>query len=114
MQISEELRGSVDVISLEGKLIGGEEVTALHSTIKSCLEDKTNKIIIDLKDLKWIGSVGIGILICCLTTVRNAGGELRLTGLSEKVDRLLLMTKLNHVFDVYPTIDKAVASFDVH
>ena len=106
--------GPVDVLSLSGKLMGGPEIIEIHSAIKATLEKKVNHIVIDLKDVKWMGSVGIGILICCLTTVRAAGGDLKLSGLSKKAESLLLMTNLDKVFEIYPKVDKAVNSFNIH
>lgn len=114
MQVREELRGNVDILSLHGKLMGAEDVNELHLAIKSCIEKRTNQIVVDLQDVNWMGSVGIGILICCLTTVRNAGGDLRLSGPSKKVLRLLKMTRLDGIFQMYPDTDQAVQSFDVH
>ena len=105
---------NVDVVSLTGKLISGPEVGELHSAIKSCLEERTNMIVINLEDMKWMGSVGIGILICCLTTVRNAGGDLKLAGLNDKIISLLATTKLDNVFEIYPTTKQAIESFINH
>ena len=106
--------GPVDVLSLSGKLMGGPEIGELHSAIKATLDKKVNHIVLDLKDVKWMGSVGIGILICCLTTVRHAGGDLKLSGLSKKAKSLLVMTRLNNVFETFPRVDSAVESFQKH
>jgi anti-sigma B factor antagonist len=113
MPIKEKLLGQVDVLSIQGRLMGGPETTEIHTAIKSALEKKVNHFVIDLKDVEWMGSVGIGILICCLTTVRNAGGELKLSGLSEKMMRLLMITKLEHVFEIHPQADQAAYSFNL-
>jgi anti-sigma B factor antagonist len=114
MEVKEQLIGDVGVISIEGNLKGGQEVMLLHSTIKKCLDDKLEKIVVNLKGVEWMGSVGIGILICCLTAVKNAGGDLRLCSLSNKVQDLLRITKLERIFDVYPDTQKAVESYVVH
>ncbi len=111
MKLKEKPRGKVSVVSLTGKIMGGPEIGEIHTAIKSSLENNMKQIVIDLKEVSWMGSVGIGILICCLTTVRNAGGELKLSGLSEKVVKILEITKLDHVFETYPGVDQAVASF---
>jgi len=112
MEVKEQLYGDVGVISIEGNLKGGQEVVSLHSTIKKCLENKTNKIVVDLKGVEWMGSVGIGILICCLTAVKNAGGDMRLSGLNAKIHELLRMTKLEKIFDIYPASQNAVESYN--
>jgi anti-anti-sigma factor len=114
MEVKEQLYGDVDVITIEGNLKGGQGVMSLHSTIKKCLDDKTDKIVIDLKGVEWMGSVGIGILICCLTAVKNAGGDMRLSGLNIKIQELLEITKLEKIFDIYPDAQNAVESYNVH
>jgi len=114
MEVKEQLVGDVNVISIEGNLKGGQEVMQLHSIIKKCMDDKIGKIVVDLKGVEWMGSVGIGILICCLTAVKNAGGDLRLSSLSNKVNDLLRITKLEKIFDVYPDIQNAVKSYGDH
>ena len=102
---------NVDIHLLSGKIMGGLETTEIHNAIKSSLDKKTNQIVIDLGEVTWMGSVGIGILICCLTTVRNAGGELKLSGMSGKIKKLLLMTKLDQVFEIFPESEQAANSF---
>jgi len=114
MEVKEQLYGDVDVISIEGNLKGGLEVAKLHSTIKGCLDNKTDKIVVDLKGVEWMGSVGIGILICCLTAVKNAGGDMRLSGLNNKIKELLRITKLENIFDIYPEAENAVESYNVN
>ena len=114
MEIKEELIGNVNVVYLEGSLKGGSEVNKLHGAIKGSLDRKSDKIVIDLKDVHWMGSVGIGILICCLTAVKNAGGEMKLSSLSDKVQDLLRITKLEKIFDIQPDAQQAADSFDTH
>ena len=111
MEIKEELSGSVSVFYLDGSLKGGSEVTKLHGVIKKSLDNKADKIVIDLKDVHWMGSVGIGILICCLTAVKNAGGDMKLSGLNDKIHDLLRMTKLEKIFEIYPDAESAASSF---
>ena len=113
MEVKEQLHGDVGVISIEGNLKGGHEVLSLHTTIKKYLDNKTEKIVVDLKGVEWMGSVGIGILICCLTAVKNAGGDLRLSGLNTKVHKLLQMTKLEKIFDIYSDSQNAVDSYNL-
>jgi anti-sigma B factor antagonist len=112
MELKEKIFGDVKVLYLDGSLKGGSEVTKLHGAIKGCLDEKTDKIVIDLKDVHWMGSVGIGILICCLTAVKNAGGDMKLSGLNEKIHDLLRMTKLEKIFEIYPDAESATSSFN--
>jgi anti-sigma B factor antagonist len=111
MEIKEELIGNVNIVFLEGSLKGGSEVSKLHGAIKNSLDNISDKIVIDLKDVHWMGSVGIGILICCLTAVKNAGGEMKLSSLSDKVWELLRITKLEKIFEIHPDPQTAASSF---
>jgi anti-sigma B factor antagonist len=111
MEIKEELFGNVNVVYLEGSLKGGSEVSKLHGAIKKSLDKKTDKIVVDLKDVHWMGSVGIGILICCLTAVKNAGGDMKLSSLNDKIHDLLRITKLEKIFEIYPDAKTAASSF---
>jgi anti-sigma B factor antagonist len=112
MEIKEKLIGNVNIVSLDGSLKGGSEVTKLHGAIKNSLDKKTDNIVIDLKEVHWMGSVGIGILICCLTAVKNAGGDMKLSGLNDKVQDLLRMTKLEKIFEIFPDAESAASSFN--
>jgi len=66
---------------------------------------------IDLSKVKWMNSSGLGALMAGLTTLRNAGGDLKLANVTKKIESLLLITKLITVFETYESVDRAVASF---
>ncbi len=65
---------------------------------------------IDLKEVDWMNSTGLGIMISCLKTVREAGGDMKLANVTDKIKSLLTITKLITVFDAYNSTDDAVAS----
>jgi anti-sigma B factor antagonist len=111
MKITEKLYDHVSVLKLYGKIMGGPEVEDIHSAIKNKLDKNITHIVFDLSEVSWMGSIGVGIIICCLTTVRNAGGDLKLAGVSDKVLKILEITKLEDVFEVYSKREQAVASF---
>jgi anti-sigma B factor antagonist len=67
--------------------------------------------VIDLHDVKFMNSSGLGMLIGSLTTIRNAGGDLKIARASDKIESLLIVTKLITVFDHHESVDKAVAAF---
>jgi anti-sigma B factor antagonist len=69
------------------------------------------RIVIDLNDVKSVNSSGLGILIGGLTTMKNAGGDLKLANVSSKIQTLLVVTKLDSIFEQHSSVDKAVASF---
>jgi len=111
MTISSEMYKDTFIIHLAGNLSGYSETEQLHAEVKNCLASKTTKIIIDLAAVSWMGSVGLGVLICCLTSVRDAGGDMRLTGVKEKVQDLLEISKLNVIFQIHNSVEEAVNSF---
>ncbi len=111
MQIKEEIQGDVAVLYLKGNLMGGPEGAQVHEKVKSLLNDKIKKIVIDLSKVKWMNSSGLGILMACMTSVQNAGGQLKISGATEKIKNLFMITKLITIFETYETADRAIASF---
>jgi anti-sigma B factor antagonist len=112
MILKSETQKDTYVIHVAGNLSGYSETEQLHSEVKNCLAKITNKIVVNLGEVHWMGSVGLGVLICCLTSVRDADGDLRLTGINEKVKDLLEITKLNGIFQIFNSVQDAVNSFD--
>ncbi len=111
MRIKEEIKGDVVVLTVNGNLMGGPESQELHEKVKSVLADGLRKIVIDIKGVKWLNSSGLGVLMACLTSVKEAGGQLKLASVAEKVQSILMITKLVDIFETYETADRAVASF---
>jgi anti-sigma B factor antagonist len=107
---SKEQKG-VTVISLEGNVIGGPDATVLNDQLHGLIDEKKTKVIVDLSRVDFINSSGLGLLIGGLTTMRKAGGELKLAGASKKIQNLLEITKLHKVFDIHKTVSDAVAAF---
>jgi len=99
------------VITFEKKLMGGPGAEDFANEISQLLESGKKNIIADLSGVGFVNSTGIGILIRTFTTVKNAGGELKLAGMSEKIEGLLSITKLNSVFSIYSTAEEAANSF---
>ena len=111
MILKGETQKDTFVIHVAGNLSGYSETEQLHSEVKKCLAKNTNKIVVNLDAVNWMGSVGLGVLICCLTSVRDADGDLRLTGVNDKVKDLLEISKLNGIFQVFNSVEDAVNSF---
>jgi anti-sigma B factor antagonist len=107
---SKEQKG-VTVISLEGNVMGGPDATALNEKLHSLIDGKKIKVVVDLSNVDFINSSGLGLLIGGLTAMRKAGGELKLAGASKKIENLLEITKLHKVFDICRTAGDAVAAF---
>ena len=111
MELKESLWDDVAVLTLTGRLMGGSDSLALHDKVHSLLEDGIKRVVLDLAKVDWMNSSGLGALMASLTTLRNAGGELKLADVTKKIESLLLSTKLICVFETYASVDRAVASF---
>jgi anti-sigma B factor antagonist len=107
---TKDIKG-VTVIELKGNVMGGPDATMLNDELHKLLEAGKTKVIVDLGDVKFMNSSGLGMLIGGLTTMRNAGGTLKIARATDKIESLLVVTKLITVFDHHETIEKAVASF---
>jgi len=94
-----------------GKITLGDGSALLRKTVRALLEDDRTHIIINLADVDYIDSSGIGELVHAFTSVHNRNGELKLLHLTKKVRDLLQITKLYTVFDVYTDEASAVSSF---
>lgn len=99
------------VITLKGKLISQEETSQLHNCIKAVLERDLIKIILNLKNLSRISSLGIGAIMRAMTIVRDTGGDLRLAGLDSNVKAIFQITKLIGVIQIFDQNDQAISSF---
>ena len=111
MGVKEKFVKDVAIVSVSGKLMGGDGTKAIHDHVKSLVADNVRKVVIDLSKVKWMNSQGIGTLMACYTTLRNCGGNLKLTGATEKVNNLLVITQVITIFKHYETVDRAIAAF---
>jgi anti-sigma B factor antagonist len=108
--IEKEIRDLI-VITLKGKLIGQADTDQLHNCIKSVLDRDIKKIILNLKNLSRISSLGIGAIMRALTVVRDAEGDLRLAGLDSNIKNIFEITKLIGVIQIFDQNDQAIDSF---
>ena len=102
----------VIVVDLSGRIKLGEGSSVLRETVKDLLAKGHKKILLNLGDISYIDSSGIGELVSAFTSVRNQGGELKLLHLTKKVHDLLQITKLYTVFDIKDDETEAVRAFD--
>ena len=91
MAVKEKITGDVAVLSVSGKLMGGNETWEIHEKVKSLIADSVNKVVIDLAKVKWLNSQGLGMLMASYTSLKNAGGQLKVSGAAEKVNSLLMV-----------------------
>lgn len=109
MKVSE--RYEAIVIELKGNVLGGPEANEYSDTIKKFLSEGKKNIVIDLGEVKFMNSSGLGMLISGLTTVNKENGKLKLANVEEKIQSLLVITKLVTIFESYPSVEEALASF---
>ncbi len=112
MKIQENMEGRIAVLTLKGKMMGGPEMQELHDHIKGLMNDGVNKVVADLGKVKWLNSSGLGTLMGALTTLRNDGGDLKLAHTSDKIQSLLMITKLISIFETYEDVESAVKAFE--
>ena len=111
MKISTRSVDGVSILDCSGRITLGEGSITLRDTVRDLLSKGQKKILLNLGDVTYIDSSGIGELVSAFTTVRNQGGELKLLNLTKKVHDLLQITKLYTVFDVKDDETSAVKAF---
>lgn len=100
MNFKHEIKNNKLVLRLVGDLIGEDNGTAVVETVNNAIQEKVMNCIVDISGLRYINSSGIGVLITILTKFRNKGGEVYLMKPSESVQKLLVITKLNAIFQI--------------
>ena len=103
--------GDVSVIDASGRITLGEGSSAFREAIRDLVNKGNRKMLLDLAEVTYIDSSGIGELVSGFTTVTNHGGQLKLLGLTKRVQDLLQITKLYTVFEVYDDESVAVRGF---
>jgi len=111
MEVIERKEGPVTILTLQARYIGAAEAGHIMDTLHELRERGEKSIVIDLGPVQTMNSSGLGALISGLNTMRLAGGEIKLTGVNEKVDKLLTITKLHSVFESFASVEEAVESF---
>ena len=111
MKISSRQVDGVSILDCSGRITLGEGSITLRDSVRELLGKGQKNILLNLADVNYIDSSGIGELVSAFTTVRNQGGELKLLSLTKKVHDLLQITKLYTVFDVKDDEASAIKSF---
>ena len=111
LNIKQRQAGDVAILDLDGEVRIGDSATALRGAIRELVAASNKKILLNLAGVRYIDSSGIGELIANYTTVGRSGGQLKLLNLTDKVQDLLVITKLLTVFDVYEAEPEALSSF---
>ena len=111
MKIKQEAIGDVYVLRLSGQLMGGPDADAVRETVYSILNQGFKKILVDLKDVSWVNSTGLGILMSSHVTATQNEAVLHLMRVSSRIDSIFMVTRLNTVFQVFENEKAALAKF---
>lgn len=111
LNITERQAGDITVLDMNGKVTLGEGSVALRTTVRRLLGEGKKNILLNLGQVGYVDSSGIGELVSSFTAVNKEGGKLKLLNLTQKIQDLLAITKLLTVFDVYDSEDEAINSY---
>jgi anti-sigma B factor antagonist len=112
MSFKSNERWNCVVIEFNGNVMGGPDAVSLNEKLHELIDSGKKSIVVDLSNVKFMNSSGLGMLIGALTTMRNAGGDLRIANATDKIESLLIITKLITVFQHFRSLDEAVKSFE--
>ena len=110
LSLSRREREGVVILDLKGRLVAGEEATTLRDKVKELATGPVN-MILNLEGVDYIDSTGLGGMVICFTSMRKVGGTIKLLNLSRRNVELLVLTKLETVFEVFADEQDAVNSF---
>ncbi|MEX0929731.1 MAG: STAS domain-containing protein [Balneolales bacterium] len=108
--VSEE--NNCTVIEFKGNVMGGPDTVNLNEKLHEIIDEGKKNVVVDLSRVKFMNSAGLGMLIGAMTTMRNAGGDLRIANATDKIESLLIITKLITVFQHFRSLEEAKASYD--
>ena len=111
MQIAQRETGTVTVLDLSGKITLGEGDTLLKDKLHSLLHQGKKSVLLNLAEVNYVDSAGLGALVSAYTTVTREGGSLKLANVTRKLQDLLSITKLLTVFETFDSEDEALRSY---
>ena len=111
LDIEQREREGITILDLNGRITVGPEATSLRQKIQELATSKNNSVILNLADVDYIDSTGLGALVVCATMLRKSGGNVKLVNLNRRNIELLVMTKLATIFEIFSDEQDAVNSF---
>jgi anti-sigma B factor antagonist len=108
MNLKKREADGVLLIYVEGKMVGGDDSDKFHDFIKDIVSEGHKKIVINLKKVPWADSRGIGMLIGAHTSIENAGGNMVLTNIGDRIDSVLTLTRLLLIFKTFDSEDEGI------
>lgn len=111
MEISERKVGNVTVVDISGRLVAAENPGRLKDKVSSLIFQGEKHIVLNLAEVSYVDSSGLGEMVACHGTATRGGGEVKIANAGKRIKDLLVMTRLLTVFDAHDTEDAAVGSF---
>jgi anti-sigma B factor antagonist len=111
MNYSVSEQDDITIISLAGKIMGGPEATEINEKFNQLIDEKKLKVVINLSEVEWMNSSGLGILIGAVSLYKNNDGQLRIINVSDRIQNLLKITKLAGIFETSNSLEEAISSF---
>lgn len=111
MQYKESEKSGVTVLRLSGDLLGGSDIVEFKDKLKSLIDAGKKNILIDMGEVTYVNSSGIGMLIAGMTSVVQGGGKFKICNTEKNIKNVFVITNLVKVFETFNTVDEAIASF---
>jgi len=111
LDIEQREREGIVILDLKGRITTGEEATLFRETVHQLAGSQTTNVILNMADVEYIDSTGLGAIVVCSTAIQKAGGKSKLLNLNRRTIELLVMTKLATIFEIFTDEIDAVNSF---
>ncbi len=111
MKIEKRKKDDVVILDLKGKILIGEGIDVLRDSINSAIDEQETKVLLNFAEVPYLDSTGLGEVVRSYTSIKKAGGVVKIVNLTNKVRDLLSVTKLITVFETFEDEDKAIESF---
>ena len=112
MKIKIRKTDSVAILDVAGKIMGGPDADLFKETIKQLIQEGYKNVLVNLHQVPWVNSTGLGILIAGYTTLKREGGALKLVNLTDRIESLMMITKLGTIFESYSDEQDALKTFE--
>jgi anti-sigma B factor antagonist len=110
-QIKHDHNEGIDVLTLRGQFIGGEETDNLRASLTQVAEQQSNNLIVNLGEVSYLNSTALGVLIAAHANFMKRGGRIALCNISKSIENIFVITKLTMVFEIHQTMEEAILSF---
>ena len=112
MQLRKRTMGGFPVLCVTGRMAGDSEQEALHQAVRELVARGEKRIVIDLGQVEWMNSLGLGVLLACFITINNFGGQMAVARVRHRVRALFKVLRVCKIFSCHETIKGALTSFD--